>query len=163
VAELGFGTGLNALATLKAWDQKGGFRFTSFEAFPMAATDMARALKHWPTLQIAPLIEAWNKGLRHIQIGPMCLEVIEGCVTETLPQWEGLADAWYLDGFSPAKNDAMWTADVMRQVGKHTQIGGTCATYSAATRIRTRLENAGFEVTRTKGYGHKRHMTRGVK
>ena len=46
IAELGFGTGLNMLAALIAWQQSGApgkLRFTSFEAYPMAAPDIARA------------------------------------------------------------------------------------------------------------------------
>ena len=53
VAELGFGTGLNLLATLHLWrqcGQAGQLRFTSFEAFPMAAADMVRAQGAFPEL-----------------------------------------------------------------------------------------------------------------
>jgi len=163
VAELGFGTGLNALATLNAWTGEGTFRFTSFEANPMEAADMARALSEWPSLPRDALITAWASGARQFTIGPMQVEVIIGDVAETLPHWEGLADAWYLDGFSPAKNEAMWTQPLMSEVWTHTAEGGTFATYTAASHVRSRLKEAGFTVTRQAGFGHKRHMTTGVK
>ena len=162
IAELGFGTGLNALATLAAWRQKGSFRFTSFEAYPMEAEDMARALSLWPDLQSAPLNAAWTEGKRVIEIGPMRLDVIIGDVTKTLPQWDGSVDAWYLDGFSPAKNESMWGEDLLFQVGQHTANGGTCATYSAAAKVRAGLEKAGFKIARVPGFGRKRHMTTGI-
>jgi len=91
------------------------------------------------------------------------LEVITGDIAETLPNWAGQADAWFLDGFSPAKNPAMWAPDVMQAVGDHTTAGGTLATYTAAGHVRRALEDAGFTITRTPGFGRKRHMTRGVK
>ncbi len=162
VAELGFGTGLNALATLEAWTVEGSFRFTSFEAYPMDARDMALALAQWPSLDSAGLVEAWGNGSRRFKIGPMEVEVIVGDVRETLPLWEGMADAWYLDGFSPSRNGEMWSQEVLCGVGRHTKKGGSFATYSAASRVRARLEAAGFQVTRRAGFGRKRHMSSGV-
>jgi len=83
VAELGFGTGLNALATLDAWETTGSFRFTSFEAFPMDAQDMEMALSSWPSLERAALVAAWAKGVRRFDVGPMEVEVIVGDVQDT--------------------------------------------------------------------------------
>jgi len=91
------------------------------------------------------------------------LEVLAGEVATTLPNWLGKADAWFLDGFSPAKNPAMWTPEIMQAVGDHTVPGGTLATYTAAGHVRRSLESAGFTITRTPGFGRKRHMTRGIK
>ena len=48
----------------------------------------------------------------------------------------------------------------MVQVARHTAPGGTVATYTAAGCVRRALQAAGFEATRTPGYGRKRHMTR---
>ncbi|MGB3148015.1 MAG: MnmC family methyltransferase, partial [Paracoccaceae bacterium] len=75
----------------------------------------------------------------------------------------GRADAWYLDGFSPAKNPELWSEGLMQAVGRATATGGTFATYSAAGHVRRSLADAGFEVTRVAGYGNKRHMSRGRK
>ena len=81
----------------------------------------------------------------------------------TLPQWDGVADAWFLDGFSPAKNPELWEDDLMQAVAEHTKQGGTCATYTAAGAVRRALECAGFSITRAQGFGRKRHMTKGRK
>ncbi len=90
------------------------------------------------------------------------LRVIVGDARETLPVWEGRADAWFLDGFSPAKNPELWSPELMTQVAAHTLPGGTAATYTAAGFVRRGLAEAGFDVTRVPGYGRKRHMTRAV-
>ncbi len=165
IAELGFGTGLNLLVTWAAWDRAGQpatLRFTSFEAFPMAKPDMTAALEHFPDL--APfadlLLDQWSPGMGPVMFegGPI-LHVIIGDARKTVPAWNDQADAWFLDGFSPAKNPELWDADLLNAVGQHTKPGGTAATYSAAGHVRRGLEAAGFTVTRTPGYGRKRHMT----
>jgi len=164
VAELGFGTGLNLLATLLACDgQK--LRYTSFEAWPMTADDMARALAAFPEVApvTGPLLDQWATGARRFQLGTVEVEVIIQDVRTSLADWPGQADAWYLDGFSPAKNPEMWSPDVMAEVGRHTAPGGTFATYTAAGHVRAALTAAGFDVERVAGHGTKRHMTRGQK
>ncbi|KUJ76536.1 FAD-dependent oxidoreductase [Ruegeria marisrubri] len=166
IAELGFGTGLNMLTAWSEWEksgQQGALTFTSFEAFPMAAEDMARAHEAFPELAgwSARFLSAWRGG--SCDLGTLRLEVIEGDARETLPQWQGQADAWFLDGFSPAKNPELWGSDLLHEVANHTAPGGTAATYTAAGFVRRGLEEAGFTVTRTPGYGRKRHMTRASK
>ena len=162
VAELGFGTGLNLLATLIA-NAGLALRYTSFEAYPMQAGDMARALAAFPeALAVAgPLLEAWGAGKRRFALGAVEVEVIVGDARDSLPLWGAKADAWYLDGFSPAKNPEMWSPDLMAQVARHTAAGGTCATYTAAGHVRASLAAAGFVVQRVAGHGTKRHMTVG--
>ena len=162
VAELGFGTGLNMLATLIAAGDV-PIRFTSFEAFAMAAGDIARALAAFPeALAVAgPFLDHWAAGRRHFSLGAMSVEIVEGDARETLPLWQGKADAWYLDGFSPAKNPELWSPDLMAEVARHTAPGGSFATYTAAGFVRRGLQDAGFDVQRLKGHGHKRHMTAG--
>ncbi len=166
IAELGFGTGLNLLVTWDAWVQagrSGTVSFTSFEAFPMAPADMGTALAHFPTLAgyAARLLAAWTPDAGRIALEDgLTLDVIIGDARRTLPAWQGLADVWYLDGFSPAKNPELWEPALLQAVAKHTRAGGTAATYSAAGHIRRALAEAGFTVTRNPGYGRKRHMTR---
>ena len=166
IAELGFGTGLNLLTAWSAWEAAGQttpLRFTSFEAFPMAPDDMARALAAFP--EMTPwadrFLKTWN-GQKCV-LDTLHLEVMVGDARQTLPTWAGEADAWFLDGFSPAKNPELWEADLMQQVAEHTIQGGTAATYTAAGFVRRGLADAGFDVTRSPGFGRKRHMTRAVK
>jgi tRNA U34 5-methylaminomethyl-2-thiouridine-forming methyltransferase MnmC len=163
IAELGFGTGLNLLATLLAHQGNGHLRFTSFEAFPMPTEDIARALQAFPeTAPVAePFLTQWSKGAHTLRFPNLTAEIIIGDARETLPQWQGRADAWFLDGFSPAKNPELWSPDLMQEVARHTAPGGTFATYTAAGHVRQSLAQAGFTVTRQPGFGRKRHMTTG--
>lgn len=164
VAELGFGTGLNLLATLLACPPDLAIHYTSFEAYPLTAPDMARALAAFPqALAVAgPLLAAWSQGLTRFDLGQIHVQVIVGDARTTLPLWDTQADAWFLDGFSPAKNPELWSPEVLTEVARHTAPGGTFATYTAAGHVRRALDQAGFNVIRTAGHGRKRHMTTGV-
>lgn len=167
IAETGFGTGLNLLVVWMAWRAAGiagPLRFTSFEAYPMTAPDMARALAAFPQAAAvaSPLLDQWAAGQRRLVLDGLEACVILGDARTTLPAWDGSADAWFLDGFSPAKNPELWQADLMAEIARHTAPGGTFATYTAAGAVRRALAGAGFTVDRCPGYGRKRHMTAGV-
>jgi tRNA U34 5-methylaminomethyl-2-thiouridine-forming methyltransferase MnmC len=167
MAELGFGTGLNMLAAWQVWQDagiEGPLRFTSFEAFPMTVEDMAAALAKFPEMEarVEELLAVWEAGARRFELPGLICEVIVGDARETLAAWNGKADAWCLDGFSPAKNPEMWGADLMAEVGRHTVSGGTFATYTAAGFVRKALSEVGFSVSRVSGFARKRHMTIGT-
>ncbi|QFT61467.1 tRNA (5-methylaminomethyl-2-thiouridine)(34)-methyltransferase MnmD [Roseivivax sp. THAF30] len=164
IAELGFGTGLNLLAALEAWRASGTagpLRFTTFEAFPMAPEDMIRAQGVFPELaEIAATLEPmWRDGRTSFETDELIFEMRAGDARTTLTAWDGIADAWFLDGFSPAKNPELWEPALLASVAEHTAQGGTAATYSAAGEVRRALAAAGFAVSRVPGYGRKRHMS----
>lgn len=168
IAELGFGTGLNFLVTLAAWRESGvagRLSFTTFEAFPMAAADRERALAAFPELGSLreELTRALASGAGPYDFGDTTLTIIVGDARQTLSEQSFAADAWFLDGFSPAKNPELWGEDLMAEVGRLTKPDGTVATYTAAGHVRWALAAAGFDVTRVAGYGRKRHMTRARK
>ena len=162
VAELGFGTGLNLLALAEL--ARVPIRFTSFEAFPLSAPDIARALDHFPQARAVadPFLTAWGLGQTRFQLGPVAVEIILGDARDTLAQWPHTADAWFLDGFSPAKNPELWSPELLTEVARHTAPGGTFATYTAAGHVRRSLQDAGFHVERRPGHGRKRHMSAGT-
>ncbi len=167
IAELGFGTGLNMLAAWKLWNesgQSGNLSYTSFEAFPMRAPDLRLALSAFPALGIYvdQFLEKWEGGAIIFELDGLSANIIIGDANQTLPQWSGSADAWFLDGFSPAKNPELWESSLLESVAKHTAKGGSFATYTAAGYIRRSLSEVGFKVDRKPGYGRKRHMAVGT-
>ena len=128
----------------------------------MSAEEMARALEAFPMLEsyAARLVAAYAEDPTLATLSGIDAQVVLGDARDTLPAQNFEVDAWFLDGFSPAKNPELWDADLMAQVGSHTKPGGTAATYTAEGFVRRNLEAAGFSVTRTPGFGRKRHMTR---
>lgn len=164
IAELGFGTGLNLLATLDLWrssGQSGVLHFTTFEAFPMTPQDMIRAQTAFPGLAAIAeeLRPHWETGAQQITLPDLRFTLIEGDARTTLPYLSHPADAWFLDGFSPAKNPELWDPDLLKLVGDTTAHGGTAATYTAAGHVRRALDAAGLITKRVPGFGRKRHMT----
>ncbi|MEM9010282.1 MAG: tRNA (5-methylaminomethyl-2-thiouridine)(34)-methyltransferase MnmD [Pseudomonadota bacterium] len=164
IAELGFGTGLNLLAAWMAWRSRGvsgPLHYTSFEIAPMDAADRRRALAPWPELMgLAEELAALLVG------GPapadLKFELIVGDARQTVPAWQGTADAWFLDGFSPAKNPEMWAPELLTAVAARTRPMGSFATFTAASAVRRALTTAGFQVEKTSGFGRKREMLCGV-
>lgn len=166
IAELGFGTGLNMLAALQAWRGSGAagpLHYTGFEAYPLPPDAIDRALAAFPDMNAlaGPLLAALRAGSRRIVTPDLHAETLIGDAREILPGWSGIADAWFLDGFAPARNPELWEPALMTQVALHTRPGGSFATYTAAGHVRRALAGAGFAVERRAGFGRKRHMTVG--
>lgn len=173
IAELGFGTGLNFLETWRQWaamrkpDQT--LVFQTFEAFPLTPDLMQRAHRPWPHLAefSEALMAKWQSGLEPVTQWEMDaqtrLHVCVGDAQACLTAWDGSADAWYLDGFAPSKNPDMWSADLMREVFRHTRSGGTIATYTSAGWVRRNLTEAGFMIEKRPGFAGKREMVVGQK
>lgn len=165
VAELGVGTGLNLIALATLADTLGVRpRYIGFEAYPLSPDELARALS--PFLDVAPLAAEltarWAPEGGPLVLGPVQAEVIVGDARQTLAAWDGRADAWFLDGFAPAKNPELWEPALLEEVARHTRPSGTLATYTAAGHVRRALGAAGFAVRRLPGYGRKRHMSVGT-
>ncbi|MEO0909012.1 MAG: tRNA (5-methylaminomethyl-2-thiouridine)(34)-methyltransferase MnmD [Pseudomonadota bacterium] len=172
IAELGFGTGLNFLESVRQWQQirpkDAKLHFVSFEKFPLSFEEMQRALAVWPELnELAILLgEIWNPvsdAIDEAFTEDVRLSVHIGDANEILPSAEFEANAWYLDGFSPAKNPELWNEALMNSVADKTAADGTFSTYSAAGFVRRNLQTAGFQVQKVPGFGRKREMLVGKK
>ncbi|MEM9990066.1 MAG: FAD-dependent oxidoreductase, partial [Pseudomonadota bacterium] len=90
------------------------------------------------------------------------LTLAMGPVQQALGDIDFQADAWFLDGFSPAKNPNMWTPQVMKQIGAHTKKGGSLSTFTVAGSVRRGLLEAGFDIEKSPGFGRKREMLKAV-
>ncbi|WP_336976311.1 FAD-dependent 5-carboxymethylaminomethyl-2-thiouridine(34) oxidoreductase MnmC [Brevundimonas nasdae] len=167
VAELGFGTGLNIAALLDLWrrtrPEGGRLHIFSVEGFPLTAAEAARALGAWPELAEATeaLIANWpaaTPGFHRVDLPGFdaVLDVGVGDAAWALEQWSGSADAWFLDGFSPALNPGMWSPEVMALIAKRSAPGAHLATFTVAGAVRRGLAEQGFVVEKRPGHGRKR-------
>ena len=171
IAELGFGTGLNFLLTAQLWHKtkaSGELRYVSIEKHPILPADLKRIFSFWPELQeyAVPLLEQYPpllEGFYHLHFPGINVRLMLcfGDAANVLPEITGRFDAWYLDGFSPAKNPEMWEEKLFPLIAARTKAGGTVATFSSAGAVRRGLETAGFIVEKIKGFGIKRDMTVG--
>jgi tRNA 5-methylaminomethyl-2-thiouridine biosynthesis bifunctional protein len=181
VAESGFGTGLNFLTLWQAFDAFHAasphatlqrLHFISFEKFPLKAGDLRLAHAHWP--ELAPWAEQLQTqwplpvvGCHRLLLdgGRITLDVwfgdintLTGTLDDTLNQ---KVDAWFLDGFAPAKNPDMWTPALFSAMARLSRPGGTLATFTSAGFVRRGLQDAGFTMQKRKGFGRKREMLTG--
>ena len=168
IAETGFGTGLNFLAAWDLWRRTrpsptACLHFVSFEGFPLARQDAEQALSAWPELDTlaARLIAVWPdpvRGVRHFAwpAEGVTLTLHLGDIAETLPASVYHADAWFLDGFSPAKNEAMWATGLFPLIAERSVPGTRAATFTVAGAVRRGLASAGFDVAKAPGHGRKR-------
>lgn len=169
ILETGFGLGHNFLATWAAWrdDARRCERlwFVSIDKHPPARDDLARAHAASPLAALArELVDAWpplTPDLHTLAFdgGRVMLRLAFGDVAAWLPQLVLDADAFYLDGFAPDRNPAMWDRRVMRALAGRAAPGATAATWSVARDVRDGLTSAGFVVERAPGFGGKREMT----
>jgi tRNA 5-methylaminomethyl-2-thiouridine biosynthesis bifunctional protein len=167
VGELGFGTGLNIAALLEVWRRtrppNGRLNIFSVEAYPLSQAEAARALAAWPELgEVAgPLLAAWpdrRRGFHRLDLAPLraTLDLWIGEAAEGLDAWQGGADAWFLDGFAPARNPQMWRQEVLDLVCARSRPGARLATFTVAGAVRRGLEQAGAKVAKRPGFGAKR-------
>ncbi|MFW5386729.1 bifunctional tRNA (5-methylaminomethyl-2-thiouridine)(34)-methyltransferase MnmD/FAD-dependent 5-carboxymethylaminomethyl-2-thiouridine(34) oxidoreductase MnmC [Yersinia sp. 2542 StPb PI] len=180
-AETGFGTGLNFLTLWRDFAQfkqqhasakLQRLHYISFEKYPLQVADLAAAHDRWPELAFfaEQLRAQWPlplAGCHRILLaqGSITLDLWFGDVNTLLPQLDASlnnqVDAWFLDGFAPAKNPDMWNDMLFNAMARMARPGGTFATFTAAGFVRRGLQQAGFDVAKVKGFGQKREMLTG--
>lgn len=182
IGETGFGTGLNFLLTWSLWEkyasESSQLRFVSCEQYPLSHSDLIRALAQWPQLgkYAQALIEHYPTltpgfHLLKFESARVSLLLMLGDALASYQQLlssgdptlesqlrRGYMDAWFLDGFSPAKNPTMWSEELFSVLSLLSKNNTTLATFSAAGLVKRGLERNGFKVRRTKGFGRKRQM-----
>lgn len=176
VGETGFGTGLNILTLWQLWQQirpnnHSHLHVISVEKFPLRRTDLIRALNAWP--ELAPLAQ------KLIAQYPL---PIAGCHRLSFPEerfsidlWLGDAqdifpnipktqavNAWFLDGFAPSCNPDMWQENVLNNIVRLSDFGTTFASFSVAGVLKRGLKQHGIQISRPRGFGHKREMLKAI-
>ena len=189
VAELGFGTGLNFLATWQLWRQlrakkphltSARLHFITTEKYPIPLNDLTQILALWAQRapELAKLIEQLLANYPPLIAGCHRLNFIDDNIT--LDIWLGDAgdslasldtetaikrpyvDAWFLDGFAPSCNETLWAESIFTQMQRLSRPSTTAATYSCAGIVKRGLQTHGFEINKVKGFGRKREMLTAV-
>ncbi|GAA0689157.1 bifunctional tRNA (5-methylaminomethyl-2-thiouridine)(34)-methyltransferase MnmD/FAD-dependent 5-carboxymethylaminomethyl-2-thiouridine(34) oxidoreductase MnmC [Marinobacterium maritimum] len=172
IAETGFGTGLNFLCARELWlqqaSEQGQLHFISCEKYPLTRDDLARALSAFPEFAdgAAQLIDSYPEPVPgfftlRLDQGRVLLTLLLGDALDTLPQLDARVDAWFLDGFAPAKNPELWNDRLFAQIARLSGPGTSCATFTAAGIVRRGLQAVGFDIRKVPGFGRKREMISG--
>lgn len=176
IAETGFGTGLNFLCAVHLWlktaPKEATLHFISVEKFPLSVEDIEKTCAMWPTLAHLSqdfltlyqqlLLSASNKensgflGNTNIK-----LTLYINDITNCLKYMNDKVDAWFLDGFAPAKNPEMWQPSLFQTMATLALPTTTFATFTASGIVKRGLNAAGFSTIKQPGFGKKREMLTG--
>lgn len=177
IIELGFGSGLNFMATVDAWRRwapsGAQLHYVGIDAYPLPAAVAKAVAASWPALfqQVESVYQHWPHPIagthrRHLDQARVTLDLWWEPATDALAdlashrrRW---VDAWYLDGFAPAQNPDMWSTALWRDMSRLSRDGATLATFSAAGAVRRGLAEAGFAMHKRPGYGRKRECLSGT-
>lgn len=191
IAETGFGTGLNFLLVLEVFQQikqqqsqqgllstkASKLRFISVEKYPLSKAQLAQSLKFLPLLQpysqqlIAQYPEQPSEDISLSFLdGAVTLELIFNDATLGLTQLANekttrvstIVDAWFLDGFSPAKNPDMWHERLFEQITRLSKEQATLSTFTVSGKVKRQLILAGFRVEKHQIPGKKNEMLSAV-
>ena len=167
--ETGFGSGLNFLCAWKRFREtapaEARLHYLSVDKHPFRGGDLATLYRQWPELaplgaalleRYPPLIQGFHR--LHLDGGRVALTLLFGEAAEMLAQAEARIDAFFLDGFAPARNPDMWSEELFAQLGRLAAPGATFATYSAAGKVSRGMTAAGFTIEKKPGFGRKREM-----
>ncbi|MDH1262608.1 bifunctional tRNA (5-methylaminomethyl-2-thiouridine)(34)-methyltransferase MnmD/FAD-dependent 5-carboxymethylaminomethyl-2-thiouridine(34) oxidoreductase MnmC [Pseudomonas sp. GD03944] len=172
IGETGFGTGLNFLCAWQLFEQQAApgarLHFVSVEKYPLHRDDLQRALALWPELR--PYADALigqyltlHPGFQRLVFanGRVILTLLIGDALDLLPQLDARVDAWFLDGFAPAKNPDMWMPELFAEVARLSAPTATFGTFTSAGVVRRGLRAVGFTVKRVPGLGKKWEVIKG--
>ncbi|MEQ1810449.1 MAG: bifunctional tRNA (5-methylaminomethyl-2-thiouridine)(34)-methyltransferase MnmD/FAD-dependent 5-carboxymethylaminomethyl-2-thiouridine(34) oxidoreductase MnmC [Terricaulis sp.] len=167
LCELGFGTGLNILALWSAWKKTrlphAQLHISTIESFPLARADAERVLRNFS--EVSELLEkllarwpvrAYSPQRLWFPEDGLSLTLFTGGAETVLSGLAGSFDAWFLDGFAPARNPGMWSPALFREIARLSAPGARAATFTVAGDVRRGLEAAGFAVEKKPGFGKKR-------
>ncbi|STZ63681.1 tRNA 5-methylaminomethyl-2-thiouridine biosynthesis bifunctional protein MnmC [Moraxella lacunata] len=170
IMETGFGTGLNFLATCLLWQQtappSARLYFVSTEKYPLSHADLTTALSAWQDEQTTPFIKDLLDnyplaltGCHRLHFGNITLDLWLGDALDSFCKIsDGLADAWFLDGFAPAKNSELWSDEIFGQIKRLSRPNATLATFTSSGAVRRALTAIDMSVQKIKGFGRKREM-----
>ncbi|MDE0839207.1 MAG: tRNA (5-methylaminomethyl-2-thiouridine)(34)-methyltransferase MnmD [Kiritimatiellae bacterium] len=173
VGELGFGTGLNFLCALRMFRESASpearLDYISCERHPLSSEDLQRACPPVPELQslTRDLCERYPPcpfGVHPLSFDDdrVTLTLVFEDVADAMASYPRDVNAWFLDGFAPDRNVAMWAGGIMGAIADRSAPSACVSTYTASGTVKRGLREAGFTVKRHPGYGKKRHMLVGT-
>ena len=164
ILEVGFGTGLNCLLTLKEalnWEIK--VSYNAIEPYPIART-ISDKLNYTGLEGFSALkneftrMHSFDEGI--VTISPRFMlrklkSTLEMVVV--IPENFNLV---YFDAFSAEAQPELWQTEIFLKIRKSMAFGGVLVTYAAKGMVRRALQQSGFTTERLPGPPGKREMLR---
>ncbi len=165
VLEVGFGSGLNALLTLRCAKRNNlTIRYTGIEKYPLTMNEVGQlnyacddqekeifmqmhSLSFGVTVPLTPYFSLCKLHTDFVSVDLS----------------SSIFDIVYMDAFSPEKQPEMWSEDCLNRLYDALKVGGILTTYCAKGCVRRNLIAAGFDVERLPGPPGKREILRAIK
>lgn len=164
IGETGFGSGLNFLATWQLWREtappSSRLHYLSVEGFPLSREQLLHCLTPCSELttltkELAEVYPPVHEGFHRVWLdnGRVALTLLVGDAATVLGEAEAQVNAWFLDGFAPARNPAMWSPEVFAEIARLSAPEASLATFTAAEAVHQGLKDVGFLVRTEPGFG----------
>ncbi len=167
ILEVGFGTGLNALLTIReSLSASIPHSYTALELFPLEQ-DKVAALNYTELLQ-APELQKyfeqlhnseWETDIQMLQDFTLHKKKVNLLEFSSRAKFHVI----YFDAFAPTAQPELWTAEVFTRLYESLVPSGILVTYCSKSIVRRAMEAAGFKVTKPVGPWGKREMIRAIK
>jgi tRNA U34 5-methylaminomethyl-2-thiouridine-forming methyltransferase MnmC len=166
ILEVGFGTGLNALLTLReVAETQLKIYYHAVEAFPLVESIYGQlnysALLPGEQPNIFEELHTcnWNEDRRLTR--NFTLHKTKGLIQDI--SLDGPYNLVYYDAFSPDRQPGLWTTGLFLRIFNSLASGAILVTYCAKGQVRRNLQAAGFRTERLPGAPGKREMLRAIK
>lgn len=171
IGELGFGIGLNFFLTLKRFlnlkKRPKRLFYVSLEGFYIAENELREIYKKLGFYEeFGEILERFlhfyprmKDGIYRFYFGDIFLDLVFGDAQKSLKELDFKADVWFLDGFNPAKNEALFCSQTLREIARLCKFGAQIFSFSSASFFQKSLQENDFEIKKIKGF-KKREMVK---
>lgn len=167
ILEIGFGTGLNALITLKeAASQNLQVVYTGIEAYPIS-NEEHKQLNYITSLEAGSFENQFD--LMHDSPWEENVSIADNFNLLKVKKdfkdidFNNVFDLIYFDAFGARVQPELWTEAIFNKMYKALRTNGYLVTYAAKGSVRRAMQEVGFKVERLPGPPGKREMLRGQK
>lgn len=162
VLEIGFGSGLNALATMKSSSIK--VYYETLELYPVPL-ELIRKLNYGKLLSMQEEFEsihlcAWEE---KTNINPEFSILKHHTAAQNHNFGRERFDVVYLDAFSPDNEPDLWTSDFLKKIYYSCRTNAVLTTYCCKGSVKRALKEAGFQIEKLPGPKGKREVLRAIK
>jgi tRNA U34 5-methylaminomethyl-2-thiouridine-forming methyltransferase MnmC len=162
VLEIGLGTGLNALLTMReAIDKQINVDYSAIELYPIPDS-IVEQLDYAERLERPELSESFHRIHKSSWGDPELIHErfvltkfkadIGNC------EFGDHIDLVYFDAFGPGTQEDLWTAKIFSKIYASMKIGGVLSTYCSKGDVRRAMISVGFKVKKVPGPPGKREM-----
>jgi tRNA U34 5-methylaminomethyl-2-thiouridine-forming methyltransferase MnmC len=167
ILEIGFGTGLNALITLKeAPNFNQAIDYVGVEAFPVDF-EMAMQMNYVNQLEDESLAKYFRK-MHEVEWEVKHTISLSFSLTKGKKMFQDIVyknqfDLIYFDAFGFRVQPELWSVEIFQKMYDAMKVGGILVTYACRTSIKNAMKEVGFTVEKLPGAPGKREMLRAIK